>query len=339
MWRNENNGKDRAAALAALAGIAGLVLCALVVSPEPPEDLLAPRILPFLRGLAPGVSGTAVFILSFGAGMGAFLLVLGLVLKVLDRKARERGKEPRYRRPERGVIAGIVILVVTFILVPRLSIEAFRTAMPGSAGDAAESAAPPTPAYSLPEEQGRVAGTDGKIPRISPLFALAAALAGALVLGGGLAVILSRRDGGRTEGVHTDLLAALAAAEAAGRARRRIELGDPVRDAVVECYGAMCAIFEERAGADGRDVGALTAREFATRLALLGAAEPEILELTSVFEKARYSAEECGEADRARAIRALSAIEARYATPDPDRAAPRGPVAAPGREEGAGGTA
>ena len=314
--RRTRDRKRGRAAIAALAGIAGLALCALVVSPDPPEDPIAPRILAFLRELAPGASGTAVVILSFGAGMGVFLLVLGLVLRILDRKARDRGESPRYSKPERGMVAGIVILVITFILVPRLSIEAFKAAMPGRSQASSEAVTPTPSGYALLEEQARLAEAEdnGKgLPRISPLFALAVALAGALALGGGLAFVLFRRDRGASEAADTDILAALAAAEAAGRARRRIQLGDAVRDAVVECYGAMCAIFEERARADGRNVGALTAREFAVRLAALGAAEPEILELTSVFEKARYSAEECGEADRDRAIRALSAIEARYA--------------------------
>ena len=320
MWRSQDRkgraaGKAAFADIAALAGLAGLVLCALVVSPEPPEDLLAPRILAFLRGLAPGASGTAVVILSLGAGMGAFLLVLGLVLKILDRKAGDRTARPRNRKSERGIVAGIIILVITFALVPRLSIEAFKAAMSKGAGEAAQEAAPQPSGYALLEGQGSLAEAEGngeELPRVSPLFALAVALAGALALGGGLAFILFRRDRAAAVAEDADLLAALAAAEAAGRARRRIELGDPVRDAVVECYGAMCAIFEERARADGRNVGALTAREFAARLAALGAAEPEILELTSVFEKARYSAEACGAADRDRAIRALSAIEARH---------------------------
>ena len=320
MWRTQDRkggaaGFAALAKVAALAGIAGLVLCALVVSPEPPEDLIAQRLLAFLRGLAPGASGTAVFVLSLGVGMGAFLLILGLILKLLDRKAGDRADRPRDRRAERGVVAGILILVITFVLVPRLSIGAFTAAMPKDSGETPENRAAQPSGYALPEGQARLgdAEGDGGPPRIPPLLALAVALAGALALGCGLAFILFRREGGGGSGVDGDLLAALAAAEAAGRARRRIELGDPVRDAVVECYGAMCAIFEERARADGRNVGALTAREFAARLAALGAAEPEILELTSVFEKARYSAEACGEADRDRAIRALSAIEAHYA--------------------------
>jgi len=313
--RRTQDRKGRAAAIAALAGIAGLALCALVVSPEPPDDLVAPRILAFLRGLAPGASGTAVVILSLGAGMGAFLLVLGLVLRILGHKAGKKGDSPRYRKPERGMVAGIIILVITFVLVPRLSIEAFKAALPGGATSSSEAAAPPASGYALLEGQRELAEAEGNgegLPRISPLFALTVALAGALVLGGGLAFLLFRKDRGAAAGSDSDRLAALAAAKAAGRARRRIELGDPLRDAVVECYGAMCDIFEERARVDGRNVGALTAREFATRLAALGAAEPEILELTSVFEKARYSAEDCGEADRERAIRAISSIEARY---------------------------
>jgi len=321
MWRTKDRkgraaGRPAFADVAALAGIAGLALCALVISPEPPEDLIAPRLLAFLRALAPGASGTAVVILSLGVGMGAFLLVLGLVLKLLDRKAGDRADRPRHRKAERGIVAGIIILVLTFVLVPRLSIEAMKAALARGSGESAENAPPPPSGYALLEGQGRPGDAEGYgsgPPGIPPLFALAVALAGALALGGGLAFILFRREGGGGRGVDGDLLAALAAAEAAGRARRRIELGDAVRDAVVECYGAMCAIFDGRAGADGRNVGALTAREFAGRLAALGAAEPEILELTSVFEKARYSAEECGEADRDRAVRALAAIETRYA--------------------------
>lgn len=322
--RRTNDRNGRAGTIAALAGIAGLVLCALVVSPEPPEDLIGPRLLSFLRGLAPGASTTATILLSLGVGMGAFLLVLGLVLKILDRKAGDRTERPRHRRAERGIVAGLIILVLTFVLVPRLSIEAFRAVLSEGAGESEGNAAPPPSGYALPEGQEGLAEADGGggLPRIPPLFALAVALGGALLLGGGLAFVLFRREGGAQAGADGDLLAALAASEAAGRARRRIELGDPLRDAVVDCYGAMCAVFEERAGADGRKVASLTAREFAGRLAALGAAEPEILELTSVFEKARYSAEECGEADRDRAIRALSAIEARYAAPSSPQASP-----------------
>lgn len=319
--RRMKDRKNQAAAIAVCIGLAGLALCALVVSPEPPEDRLAPRILAFLQSLAPGMSSAATVVLAFGFGMGAFLIVLGTALKILDRKAGRREAPRRARRPERGIVAGLLILIATFVLVPRLSMEAFKAILARDGTEETEAAGQPSGYAVLRENAARHEEAEGRMetPQVSPLLAMAAALAGALALACGLAIILWRRDRTAAAKPDADILAALAAADVAGRARRRIELGDPVGDAVVECYAAMCDIFEERAREGGRNVGALTAREFAERLAALGAGEPEIRELTSVFEKARYSGEACDEADGARAAKALGAIEARYAALSPGR--------------------
>jgi hypothetical protein len=70
----------------------------------------------------------------------------------------------------------------------------------------------------------------------------------------------------------------------------------------------MCQLFAE----EPDRIRNLTAREFETRLRNRGALETEISTLTSVFEKARYSKEECTEADRACAVEALWSLERRY---------------------------
>ena len=324
MWRKEYR-KPRA--WAALAGIAGLVLCALVVSPEPPPDLLAGTVLAFLQGLAPAASSSGLIVLAMGCGMGAFLVVFGIVLRILDRaRPKDEGK-PSGRKPERGILVGIMILAVTFLLVPRLSIEAFRTFLPEAGASPAVPAQPASGMAALEENATRHEALDGAVgPAIPPLVPIAAALGGALLLGCGLAFILARKDraalADAEDAIRLSRLDALAAAEAASRARRRIELGDEVRDAVVECYATMCDIVSRREGPGARDSSSLTAREFAARLSSLpgpGQAGPGVLDLTRIFEKARYSDEACGEADRAEAIEALRMIESRYADSAPGK--------------------
>jgi hypothetical protein len=125
-------------------------------------------------------------------------------------------------------------------------------------------------------------------------------------MGGALLLILRRRPAAPTvppEPGEPELLA---------RARRRLELGDQVRDAIIACYAEMCDVFLRGTPTNARN---LTAREFSVFLRSRGVLEPEIQSLTSVFEKARYSQEPCGESDRERALQALRALEARYGAP------------------------
>jgi hypothetical protein len=88
-------------------------------------------------------------------------------------------------------------------------------------------------------------------------------------------------------------------------------LGDEARDDIIACYADMCELFEARSGEAPRKY--LTAREFTRLLGSHGFHDAEIGDLTTVFEKARYSNEPCGEEDRQRAAKALRAIEGRHA--------------------------
>jgi hypothetical protein len=93
-----------------------------------------------------------------------------------------------------------------------------------------------------------------------------------------------------------------------GKAKSRLERGDSVRDAILGCYAEMGRIFAHWLPMDTRT---LTAREFLIQLELRGQLAQEILTLTRIFEKARYSLERCVEADRLQALEALETITSR----------------------------
>jgi hypothetical protein len=164
--------------------------------------------------------------------------------------------------------------------------------------------APVTPsapeASRIPDPQPT---TPTQVLRPPPLaYALTVA---ALLVGGGLLVVLRKTPTAEIEPPEPDEPELLA------RARRRLEVGDQVRDAIIACYAEMSDVFLRNTHGRASD---LTAREFAASLRARGIQEPEILALTSLFEKARYSLEPCGEPDREHALKALCALEARYGT-------------------------
>lgn len=296
--------------LFAVLGLAALALSALVVSPSPPEG----RIL--ARAEAAGPLAALAMELLFALASGAGILLIGVLafLRLAEIRSGEDGAGRRRSRPWVAYALFLVVLVASPGALRRCSLafpegEAARAAQPsGEAGPAAAPAPSPGGAASeaLPEPEA---------PLSLPLFALAA-LAGALALGAALYFGVHGRGADRAHG-GGDAAAAAAAARSEGLAalRRRLELGDEVRDAIVAAYAEMCELFADRALARGRDPGRLTAREFAALLREAlgpGAAgtEAEIEALTAAFEKARYSNEACGEEDRSRAVRALRALEA-----------------------------
>jgi len=296
------------ARLLAVLGLAALALSALVVSQSPPEGRL------LARAEAAGPLAALAMELLFALASGAGLLLIGVLafLRFAEIRSGEEGAGRRRSRPWVAYALFLVVLVASPGALRRCSLafpegEAERAAQPS--GEAGPAAAPvPAPGGAAPE-----ALPEPQPPLSLPLFALAA-LAGALALGAVLYFGVRGRD---AEGAHGGGDAAAAAARSEGLAalRRRLELGDEVRDAIVAAYAEMCELFADRALARGRDPGRLTAREFAALLReVLGpaavGAEAEIEVLTAAFEKARYSNEACGEEDRSRAVRALRALEA-----------------------------
>lgn len=294
--------------LLALLGLAALALAALVVSPLPPEGLV------LARARAAGPLAAFAMELLFALAAGAGLLLIGVLafLRLSEIRSGEEGAGRRRPRPWVAYALFLVVLIASPGALRRCSLafpegEASRAApVPKETGPAAA----PVPVT------GKTAAEEAPEPRAPlslPLFALAA-LGGAAVLGAALYFGVHGRDAGRSHGAG-DAAAAAARSEGLAALRRRLELGDEVRDAIVAAYAEMCELFADRALARGRDPGRLTAREFAALLREAlgpGAAgtEAEIEALTAAFEKARYSNEACGEEDRSRAVLALRALEA-----------------------------
>jgi len=307
----------------AAAAILGLVALALVLSPDPPPDRLLAAAVDFLRE-RPALSSTLIqtaFALLVGAG--AVVLVALVVAKILDMLGLARaGALIRGRRQTwLSTLAADAVLLALLSLARRGagSFEGSRaagtvaesTVAAGSAG----AAAPAAPA-AMAEAAAR--------PVPSVPFPLIAA-AGALLAGGALLAVLRLRKGGAPAAPIPLAPEAPTASDegAKGRAiaasRRRLEAGADAREAVIACYAEMCGIFSGGDAEAGRPGSAafLTAREFAALLRSEGIGEPEIASLTSVFEKARYSNDACGEPDRLSARMALEALERRYGRPRP----------------------
>jgi hypothetical protein len=85
---------------------------------------------------------------------------------------------------------------------------------------------------------------------------------------------------------------------------KRQEPADPV----IRCYRDMCHILKHKAAM----TAALTAREFAQLLADVGIHDPEVANLTDIFEHVRYGGQGSGPKEHAEAAALLHAIESRY---------------------------
>ena len=296
------------ARLLAVLGLAALALSALVVSQSPPEGRL------LARAEAAGPLAALAMELLFALASGAGLLLIGVLafLRFAEIRSGEEGAGRRRSRPWVAYALFLVVLVASPGALRRCSL-AFPEGEAARAAPAPRETSPAAAPVPASGEASAEKAPEPRAPLSLPLFALAA-LGGAAVLGAVLYFGVHGRDAGRPHG-GGDAAAAAARNEGLAALRRRLELGDEVRDAIVAAYAEMCELFADRALARGRDPGRLTAREFAALLhEALGPAaagtEAEIEALTAAFEKARYSDEACGEEDRSRAVRALHALEA-----------------------------
>lgn len=303
-------GAERVKAVFALLGLAA---CALALSPHPPPDPVWDLLARMARSAGMGLvkGGWSLF--------GAVLVLSGGLFAWILRGDRFRRGKPHeeedhetYREPRRLkwvdglVLAGLLLFGIGVISLLRTWGERFLAEPPVHASTVRPG---PTPATAAPDVTSRKDADPGT--HSPPFFAAWLALAGA---GLGTAILLvfrhrnQRRDPpSRSPGPPVPLSEAVAAT------RRRLELGDELRDAVIRCYDEMCHLFAEAP----ERTRTLTAREFQARLLARGAGEPEVAALTAVFEKARYSLEACTESDRRHAVEALRTLERRYGGEDP----------------------
>jgi hypothetical protein len=291
----ESFTKPAAAKIGILACILALVAVCLTLSPAPPEDKLFAGLINLIGKHVEGPLEAFAILLLLGA---AGYWIGGLILIYLQSR-KERDKEFWLWLKEKLVKHGIRLVVLVFLYLLAMY---GRTHLPRKS-------------ISLPAPPQLVTGFQVKplpkpasvVPDNSLLPAVSFLVGTVLVLGTGI-LLLSLWKSQRLPSVAAapDESALMAAV------RHRLELGDQARDAIIACYAEMCEIF---AGQNSLSSRHLTAREFAASLRTRGVGEPEILALTAVFEKARYSRDSCNEEDRAQAIHALKILEEHYGHP------------------------
>jgi len=299
-----------------LALLGGLALLALVVSPAPPRDPVLSAVLRFVTGIDPGsvtrVSALAMVVAAFvSAVLVTVMLVLGIKEGLETRKglARKRTFKERLKDPLTAAILYLLlaaILAGTWFGMRALSDAATRAADEAARAAAATGTAAPVAGGATAdvapaaESDGGRSGWAVSVPAVLAAGAVTALCALAVA-----AAVRGRRKPQPAAVADGDA----GLAEGLALARQRLHLADGIRDAIVACYADMCSLF-----ADSEDPRAtlLTAREFAELLRRKGAGEPEIAALTGLFERARYSDEPCGAAERDAASEALHALERRY---------------------------
>ena len=286
-----------AARVGAWTGLGALVLACLTLSPNPPPEALGTR-LGGLVGKGMGLSLSGAFLASLVLGLTA--LVVMTLLSIQNRLRGKRKEDETWVRWKPRPGKGILLVVALGLAAAFMAVLGLTWLEQRMGYESARATAPTPSAAPAPVQQPPAIGRTEATNRL-PLY-LGSALVAAL-----LALVASRWFHARPA---VDCPATSQPSPWA-TIRRRLELGDPSRDAIIACYAEMCWLFEghERLGAPG-----LTAREFAALLRSKGAEEPEILTLTGVFEKARYSLEPCLEWDRILARDALARIEASHAT-------------------------
>jgi len=298
----------------AVAGLAGLALCALASTPAPPESAALAALGRLLRGSAGmGAASAGRYALSAVELVLVLVGVVGIVSLMAWRAAlRARMKDgapPAREKPkEKGgafALAAIVIFLVAsfyalFRAVPVID-EGFERS--GAVDGAGRNGTPVSQAASSWDGiEGEFDDDDGGKRDPASLVAVFLALAAVVAL-----LSRARKDAEAPPSAEPGDDAPVEAgrlAEIAGTLAR----GGSARESIIACYGSMCALYGEAARGE-RGGRALTAREFAALLGRKGVSRPEVAALTAVFEKARYSGEPCGEAERGAALAALDAIE------------------------------
>lgn len=276
---------------AACAALAALAASALAVTARPPEDPLLAALGRTARGYLVG-SFEGFLALSVLVTAGLLSGAAVLAVRAWLRGARVDWWRYLMVRAWRSALACGLLALGALCLrqapePPKPPPAATEAKRPKPAPKPKPSAAP-APPPAAPEAS------------VTPLV-----LAGGVLLAAAVVLAVLLRRGPAPEPIAPSRQEAVRLAAL----RRRLELGDRVRDAIIACYADMCQLFDP-----SRSPGSasLTTREFAALLRTRGAGEPEIQALTAVFEKARYSPEPCGEADRAQALAALRVIAGRH---------------------------
>ena len=89
-----------------------------------------------------------------------------------------------------------------------------------------------------------------------------------------------------------------------------LQAGSDLTGTVLRCYAEMMRILSEQRGLERPS--AMTAREFERQLAAVGLADTHIQQLTRLFERVRYGAQQPDERDERQAIACLTAIVQAY---------------------------
>lgn len=297
-----------------------LALCALalVVSPDPPEDPVLAYLGDIMATQDPARVGAALALgvqawlaLSILAIAGYLAWSLAESLRVRNKRDTKRSFGRRMRDPVFALVAYLAaagLIAGAVYGLRRLSdgIEARAVSVapddPAIGPSPEDSAAAESP-EPIPPPTQRPSGSPAPWIRYGLLAALTGAAAGAWWSA-------RRARARRRHGSETNALTpARAMAEGIARARKRLHVADDLRDAIISTYADMCGLFSSPGDTRPRS---LTPREFAARLRSDGAGEGEISALTALFEKARYSGEPCGAADRDLAQGCLAALEKTY---------------------------
>lgn len=284
-----SSARSASAWLGAILCLALLASLCLTLTATPPPD-------PVLRALY----GSLVGALRVPIQGGFTLLVLGgtaillVLVALVVTQFLAGGRVDPWRLLTRRLTAVMIaygLLALLASLRPRHA-DLGKPAPPPATSPASTSTSPGTPARPAPQP-------------LAPSPAFPYLETGLVLLGAAalLAAFFWRPRRPAEPGIEPDERAQFEAV------RRRLELGDQIRDAIIACYAGMCDIFTRRMPAGA---ASLTAREFSAYLRARGVGEPEILTLTAVFEKARYSDLACDEHDRAAALEALRVIEAHH---------------------------
>jgi hypothetical protein len=280
----------------AAACLVVLAVVSLALSGDPPADPVLPLLNELLRK-ALRIPIQTAFLLGMLGGLAILAALVAMVIGQYLQGARVDWWSLLSRRLWQTALGYCLVGLIYLVL------HLLKPVPPTGVSPGQTSSQPSKPqGTALPAPSVPRAGTSTSM---APVF-----VAGAALLAGIGGLLFALRGQGRRD-------VPMLLSEESGRlaeARRRLELGDQVRDAIVGCYAEMCGVFS---GRRPPGIQSLTAREFAVLLRSRGVGEPEILTLTSLFEKARYSIDPCDERDRSQAIAALRAIESHYGPPGP----------------------